>query len=71
MTDPVAAENEPTFAYRVPSDLYAPEAGEWSILVRGEQIAVGDILENLATAHTRDGEVIIDGSPDKWEVLEI
>jgi hypothetical protein len=67
----MSPENEHALAYRVALDLYAPEPSEWSILVRSEQISVGDILDDLSTAHTDGGVVTIDGSPDSWEVLKI
>jgi hypothetical protein len=59
------------FAYRVPRNVYAPRAGEWSTLVRPDRIRVGDVLDDLSWAEESGELVIVRGSLDEWEVIAI
>jgi len=61
----------PNFAYRVPRNVYAPRAGEWSTLVRPDRIRAGDVLDDLSWAEEIGELVTVRGSPDKWEVIAI
>jgi len=59
------------FAHRVPRNVYAPRAGEWSTLVRPDRIHVGDVLDDLSWAEESGELISVRGSPDKWEVIAI